>query len=99
MARVSEGRKEAVSALASSCRSDRALTAPATSTSATKDSWEGGRDRGEGHMSRVLSLPSGSANTCQSLSGQDKSYSTAGGAGTVRGNMDSKFEFGSGFSL
>lgn len=30
-------------------------------------------------MSRVLSLPRGSANTCQSLSGQDKSCSTAGG--------------------
>lgn len=64
--------------LASSCCKDKLLTAPATATSATKDSWEGGHDRREGlpYVS-CLSLRSDSANTCQSLSGHDGSYSRA----------------------
>lgn len=64
---------------ASSCCSDKLLTAPATSTSSTKDSWEGRHDRRAGlpYVS-CLTLQSGSANICQSLSGQDESYSIAG---------------------
>lgn len=70
--------------LASSCCSDKLLTAPATSTSATKDSWEGGHDRRAGlpYVS-CLTLQSGSANTCQSLSGQGEIYSTVGMCVTV----------------
>lgn len=59
--------------LASSCCSDELLTAPATSTSPTKGSWEGGHDRRAGlpYVS-CLTLQGDSANTCQSLSGRTR---------------------------
>lgn len=71
--------RKGVSTLASSCCSDKLLTAPATSTSATKDSWEGGRDSRAGltYVS-CLSLRRDSANNRQSLSGQGKRYSRVG---------------------
>lgn len=74
-----ERERERVSVLASSCCSDKLLTAPATCTSATKDSWEGGHDRRAGlpYVSCLI-LQRDSANTCQSLSRRDRSYSTTG---------------------
>lgn len=76
---LSVSESERVCVFASSCYSDKLLTAPATSTSATKVSWEGGHDRRAGlpYVSCLI-LQSDSANTCQSLSTQDRSYSTAG---------------------
>lgn len=62
--RGGEGR--GVYTLSSSCCSDKLLTAPATSTVATKDSWEGGRDRRVGlpYVSCLI-LQSDSRNKCQ----------------------------------